>query len=84
MSAVAASAGKNDSIASSDSVTSTGVPKIVVVENSDSVPASVTEAQRHDHAGIFVVHVGARGLRAAGRRIGGELVEQLGQLRRPP
>jgi diguanylate cyclase (GGDEF)-like protein len=40
MSALAASAGKNDSIASSDSVMSTGVPKIVVVENSDSVPAS--------------------------------------------
>ena len=41
MSAVAASAGKNDSIASSASVTSTGVPKIVVVEKNDSVPASV-------------------------------------------
>src|SRR6188472_2702491 len=43
MSAVAASAGKNDSIASSERVTSTGVPKIVVVENSESVPASVTK-----------------------------------------
>ena len=42
------------------------------------------EAQRHDHAGIFVVHVGARRLRAAGRRIGGKLVEQLDQLARPP
>ena len=41
MSAVAASAGKKDSMASSASVTSTGVPKIVVVENSERVPASV-------------------------------------------
>lgn len=35
-SAVAGSAGKNDSIASSDSVTSTGLPKIVVVLRNDS------------------------------------------------
>src|SRR5262249_24219156 len=40
--AVASSAGKNDSIASSDSVTSTGVPNTVVVLKNDSVPASVT------------------------------------------
>src|SRR5262249_607035 len=40
--AVASSAGKNDSIASSDTVTSTGVPNTVVVLKNDSLPPSVT------------------------------------------
>jgi putative hydrolase of the HAD superfamily len=40
-SAVAASAGKNDSTASSDSVMSTGVPKMVVVLKKDSTPPGV-------------------------------------------
>jgi len=40
-SAVASSAGKNDSMASSDSVTSTGVPNIVVVPKNDSTPCGV-------------------------------------------
>src|SRR5215831_15328081 len=40
--AVASSAGKNDSIASSDTVTSTGVPNTVVVLKNDSLPAGVT------------------------------------------
>ena len=39
--AVAASAGKNDSTASSDSVMSTGVPKMVVVLKNDSTPPGV-------------------------------------------
>jgi putative hydrolase of the HAD superfamily len=41
-SAVAASAGKNDSTASSESVISTGVPKMVVVLKKDSTPPGVT------------------------------------------
>src|SRR5262245_27940828 len=40
-SAVAASAGKNDSRAISDSVTSSGVPKMVVVLKNDRTPAGV-------------------------------------------
>src|SRR5215211_6865666 len=40
-SAVAASAGKNASIASSERVTSTGVPKTIVVPINESVPCSV-------------------------------------------
>ena len=39
--AVVPSAGKNDSMANSDRVTSTGVQKIVVVLTNDSTPASV-------------------------------------------
>ena len=39
--AEASSAGKNDSIASSCSVTSTGVPKIVVVLMKESSPTEV-------------------------------------------
>src|SRR4051794_19832324 len=42
-SAVAPSAGKKDSIASSDSVTSIGVPNTVVVLMKESVPAGVTD-----------------------------------------
>ena len=60
ISAVAASAGKNDSIASSDSVTSTGVPNIVVVENSDSVPASVTKRSGTTTPAYSSFSVGAR------------------------
>src|SRR5690606_7961508 len=39
--AVAASAGKNDSMASSDNVTSSGVPNTVVVLKNDSTPSPV-------------------------------------------
>jgi hypothetical protein len=38
---VAASAGKNDSSASSDNVISTGVPKTVVVLINDRTPSSI-------------------------------------------
>ncbi len=83
-SAVAASAGKNDSIASSDSVTSTGVPKIVVVENSDKRAGLGDEAQRHHDARIVVVHRRARRLGAARRRIGARARRAAASVRRPP
>jgi hypothetical protein len=41
VSAVAASAGKKDSIANSDRVISTGVPKTVVVLKNERTPPSV-------------------------------------------
>ena len=45
-SAVLASAGKNASIASSESVTSRGVPKTVVVEMNDRTVSSATRRSR--------------------------------------
>ena len=47
-SAVAASAGKNDSIASSATVMSTAVPKVATVLKKRSSPSSAAEPQRHD------------------------------------
>ena len=48
MEAVSGSAGKNDSMASSETVTSSGVPKVVTVLKKTSSPACVAEAEGHD------------------------------------
>ena len=52
---VASSAGKNDSIASSDSVTSSGVPKTVIVLISDSVASPTRSLQQVRDRGALVV-----------------------------
>ncbi len=74
-SAVAASAGKNDSIESSETVTSVAVPKVVTVPMNESSASSARTPQRHrDVVGRRV----ARGGGPAGR-IPAQLLVQRGE-----
>ena len=56
--AVSLSAGKNDSMASSETVTSAGVPNVAMVVNRDRFALGVTEPQWNHHGSLWTARPG--------------------------
>ena len=74
--AVSSSAGKNNSSASSESITSTGVPNTVVMLKKESGPARRLDLERHHD---FMFEPGHLDRRAGRRRVVADFAEKIDQ-----